>query len=54
MSPSLTKVIYKPDSQSTDEFIIIVNPQVVGVFNLYRHFSHPNLWFIVEEMERRR
>jgi len=27
MSPSLTKVIYKPDSQSTEEFIIIVNPQ---------------------------
>ncbi|KAF8812205.1 DUF1960-domain-containing protein [Phlegmacium glaucopus] len=27
MSPSLTKVVYKPDSQSTDEFMIIVNPQ---------------------------
>jgi len=27
MSPSLTKVIYKPDSQSTEEFMIFVNPQ---------------------------
>ncbi|ESK95054.1 duf1960 family protein [Moniliophthora roreri MCA 2997] len=24
---TLTKVIYKPDSQSTDEYIIIVNPE---------------------------
>ncbi|KAF8969407.1 DUF1960-domain-containing protein [Flammula alnicola] len=27
MAPSLTKVIYKPDTQSTDEFMIIVNPE---------------------------
>ncbi|KZP20159.1 DUF1960-domain-containing protein [Athelia psychrophila] len=27
MTKSLTKVIYKPDSQSTDEFIAIVNPE---------------------------
>ncbi|EDR12758.1 uncharacterized protein LACBIDRAFT_292781 [Laccaria bicolor S238N-H82] len=27
MGKSLTKVIYKPDSQSTDEFIVIVNPE---------------------------
>lgn len=26
MSPTLTKVIFKPDSQSTDEFTVIVNP----------------------------
>ncbi|KAJ3516274.1 hypothetical protein NLJ89_g1224 [Agrocybe chaxingu] len=26
MSPTLTKVIYKPDSQSTDEYTIIVDP----------------------------
>ncbi|KAH9482525.1 SDO1-like protein C21C3.19 [Psilocybe cubensis] len=26
MPSALTKVIYKPDSQSTDEFMIIVNP----------------------------
>jgi hypothetical protein len=30
MSPSLTKVIFKPDSQSTDEFTVIVNPEEVG------------------------
>ncbi|KII95036.1 hypothetical protein PLICRDRAFT_86454 [Plicaturopsis crispa FD-325 SS-3] len=27
MVKSLTKVVYKPDSQSTDEFIAIVNPE---------------------------
>ncbi|KAF8165580.1 ribosome maturation protein [Crassisporium funariophilum] len=27
MAPALTKVIYKPDSQSTDEFMVIVNPE---------------------------
>lgn len=53
MAPSLTKVIYKPDSQSTDEYIIIVNPEEVGEFNINRHLSHPNVWFIAEEMERR-
>ncbi|KAL6305780.1 DUF1960-domain-containing protein [Sparassis latifolia] len=26
MPKSLTKVVYKPDTQSTDQFIIIVNP----------------------------
>ena len=26
MTKNVTKVIYKPDSQSTDEFTIIVNP----------------------------
>lgn len=26
MTKSVTKVVYKPDTQSTDEFIIIVNP----------------------------
>jgi len=26
MTKSVTKVVYKPDSQSTDEFIAIVNP----------------------------
>jgi ribosome maturation protein Sdo1 len=26
MTKSLTKVVYKPDTQSTDEFIVIVNP----------------------------
>ncbi|KAF9226707.1 DUF1960-domain-containing protein [Gyrodon lividus] len=26
MSKSVTKVVYKPDTQSTDEFIMIVNP----------------------------
>jgi len=27
MAPTLTKVIYKPDTQSTDEYMIIVNPE---------------------------
>ncbi|KAH9948428.1 DUF1960-domain-containing protein [Amylocystis lapponica] len=26
MTKALTKVIYKPDSQSTDEFIVFINP----------------------------
>ncbi|KAG2353030.1 DUF1960-domain-containing protein [Suillus spraguei] len=26
MTKSLTKVVYKPDTQSTDEYIVIVNP----------------------------
>jgi len=26
MSPNLSKVVYKPDTQSTDEYIIVVNP----------------------------
>jgi hypothetical protein len=30
MGKSLTKVIYKPDSQSTDEYIVIVNPEEVS------------------------
>ncbi|KAF9651076.1 DUF1960-domain-containing protein [Thelephora ganbajun] len=27
MGKAITKVIYKPDSQSTDEYLIIVNPE---------------------------
>ena len=38
MGKSLTKVIYKPDSQSTDEYIVIVNPEEVS--------SHPSLLVI--------
>lgn len=30
MAP-LTKIIYKPDTQSTDEYTIIVNPEEVRV-----------------------
>ena len=30
MAP-LTKIIYKPDTQSTDEYTIIVNPEAVCV-----------------------
>ena len=30
MGKSLTKVVYKPDSQSTDEYIVIVNPEEVS------------------------
>ena len=29
MAKGLTKVVYKPDSQSTDEYIAIVNPEQV-------------------------
>jgi len=29
MGKNITKIIYKPDTQSTDEFIIIVNPDEV-------------------------
>lgn len=29
MPKSLSKVVYKPDTQSTDEYIVIVNPQEV-------------------------
>lgn len=28
---SLHKVVYKPDSQSTEEYIIIVNPEEVSI-----------------------
>lgn len=31
MTKALTKVVYKPDSQSTDEFIAIVNPEEVRI-----------------------
>lgn len=31
MPKSVTKVVYKPDTQSTDEYIIIVNPLEVFV-----------------------
>ena len=27
MAPTLSKVIYKPDSQSTEEYTVIVNPE---------------------------
>ncbi|TFK55612.1 DUF1960-domain-containing protein [Heliocybe sulcata] len=27
MTRSITKVVYKPDTQSTDEFIVVVNPE---------------------------
>lgn len=36
MVKSLTKVIYKPDSQSTDEFIAIVNPEEVSRASKHR------------------
>ena len=32
MPKSVTKVVYKPDTQSTDEYIIIVNPAEVICF----------------------
>ena len=29
MGKAITKVVYKPDTQSSDEYIIIVNPEEV-------------------------
>lgn len=29
MGKAITKIIYKPDSQSSDEYLIIVNPEEV-------------------------
>ena len=29
MGKALTKIIYKPDTQSSDEYLIIVNPEEV-------------------------
>ena len=49
----LTKVFYKPDSQSTGEYSVIVDPVEVGGSNISRHLSHPNMWFIVQQVERR-
>jgi hypothetical protein len=28
-SHSLTKIVYKPDSQSTEEYIAVINPEEV-------------------------
>lgn len=33
MPKNVTKVVYKPDTQSTDEYIIVVNPTEV-IFNI--------------------
>ncbi|KAF6762212.1 ribosome maturation protein [Ephemerocybe angulata] len=27
MAPAVTKVVYKPDSQSTDEYTVVINPE---------------------------
>ena len=42
MTKSLTKVIYKPDSQSTDEYIAIINPEQVSI----PHFTSENIFIL--------
>jgi hypothetical protein len=34
-----TKLIYKPDSQKTDEYILFVNPEEVSDHHLFRLIS---------------
>ena len=37
MTKELTKVVYKPDTQSTDEYIMIVNqPEVKVILSLFQ------------------
>jgi hypothetical protein len=45
MGKTITKVVYKPDTQSTDEYIIIVDPEEVGpAFQLTQSYpAHPLL-----------
>jgi hypothetical protein len=54
MAPSVHKVIYKPDSQSTDEYIVIVDKtEVIISHDLLRYpFLHCNI--AVHEMDRGR
>ncbi|KAG6331474.1 hypothetical protein ID866_7616 [Astraeus odoratus] len=40
MVKTLTKVVYKPDTQSTDEFIVIVNP---GEFKKWKEGDTTNI-----------
>jgi hypothetical protein len=55
MGKSLTKVIYKPDPQSTDEFIAIVNSAEVRFLLVPISLTYSKLArYTVCEMESRR
>lgn len=52
MGKSVTKVVYKPDPNASDVFLVIVNPvEVRSVAKASERFAHIAL---VQEMEGRR
>ena len=52
MVKSTTKLIYKPDSQSTDEYIMFVNPEEVsaGLAMPRSHLTFDSRALLVQEI----
>lgn len=55
MPKNLTVIVFKPDSQSTDEFMVYVDPLQVGTnFMLQDYLVDLEPLYLVQQMERRR
>lgn len=51
MAKSLSKVIYKPDSQSTDEYVVVVDTEEVRLL-VVKWYGSSSIIFLVQEMAR--